>query len=86
MIHELKTIARDKDLIYDVGMHTGEDTEYYLKKGFRVVAFEANNELVEENKKKFSKPIAEGTLVIVEGAIVGDPTVKKVRFYKNLDR
>ncbi len=25
------------DLIYDVGMHTGEDTEFYLRKGFRVV-------------------------------------------------
>ena len=30
------------DLIYDVGFHQGEDTAYYLKKGFRVVAFEAH--------------------------------------------
>ena len=37
----------DPNLIYDVGLHLGEDTEYYLKKGFRVIAFEANPELVD---------------------------------------
>ncbi len=26
------------DLIYDVGMHDGEDTAYYLARGYRVVA------------------------------------------------
>ena len=31
-----------KDLIYDIGMHNGENTEYYLKRGFRVIAVEAN--------------------------------------------
>jgi hypothetical protein len=25
------------DYIYDFGMNNGDDTEYYLKKGFRVV-------------------------------------------------
>jgi hypothetical protein len=30
------------DLIYDVGLHLGEDSEFYLKKGFNVVAVEAN--------------------------------------------
>jgi hypothetical protein len=24
-------------LVYDVGLHRGEDTEYYLKKGFGVI-------------------------------------------------
>ncbi len=33
------------DLIYDVGMHKGEDADYYLKKGFRVIGFEAIPEL-----------------------------------------
>ena len=35
------------DLIYDVGMHNGADTAFYLAKGFRVVAVEANPELVQ---------------------------------------
>lgn len=30
------------DLIFDLGMHHGHDSEYYLKKGFQVVAVEAN--------------------------------------------
>ncbi len=34
--------AMNKSLIIDVGMHTGRDTEFYLKKGFEVIAIEAN--------------------------------------------
>ncbi len=30
------------DLIFDFGMHNGDDTDFYLKKGFRVVAVDAN--------------------------------------------
>ena len=33
--------AVDENLIIDVGMHTGRDTEFYLKKGFHVAAVEA---------------------------------------------
>jgi len=73
------------DLIFDVGMHQGEDTEYYLKRGFRVVAFEANPDLVRENRQTFAGPLATGDLVIVEGAIVDDPSLKTVTFYVNED-
>jgi FkbM family methyltransferase len=31
----------EQDLIYDVGLHKGEDSEFYLRKGFRVIAVEA---------------------------------------------
>lgn len=30
------------DRIFDIGMHRGEGTRFYLAKGFRVVAVEAN--------------------------------------------
>lgn len=73
----------EKNLIFDVGMHRGEDTEYYLKRGFRVVGFEANPELVRENTNTFSSEIATGDLIIVEGAIVDDPSKKTVKFYVN---
>ena len=59
----------DPDLIYDVGMHLGEDTEYYLKKGFRVIAFEANPELVASCERRFIDQIKSGQLSIVEGAV-----------------
>lgn len=76
-------VALVPDLIFDVGMHLGEDTEYYLKRGFRVVGFEANPDLVRDNTEKFSEEIRCGDLVIVEGAIVDDPSVKTVKFYVN---
>jgi hypothetical protein len=31
-----------RDLIYDVGMHDGSDTAYYLHRGFRVIGIEAD--------------------------------------------
>ncbi len=70
------------NLIYDVGMHSGEDTEYYLKKGFDVVAFEANPDLIAASKQAFADVIGEGRLRIVEGAIVPDLTAEFAVFYK----
>ena len=55
-------------LIYDVGLHKGEDTDYYLKKGFQVVAIEANPELISECKERFKSRVARGDLRIIEGA------------------
>lgn len=36
-----------EDLIFDLGLHKGYDSEYYLKKGFRVVGLEAAPDLAE---------------------------------------
>jgi len=79
-------VKRVENLIYDVGMHNGEDTDFYLKKEFRVVAFEANPELVQQNQNRFSEYIKEGKLTIVAGAIVENVVSEKVQFYRNLDR
>jgi FkbM family methyltransferase len=46
------------DLIIDAGMNNGDDTEFYLAKGFRVVAVEANPSLVEQAKQRFASQIA----------------------------
>lgn len=81
-------MEKRKNLIYDVGMHKGEDTEYYLKKGFDVIAFEANPELVKLCAQKFSKQIERKQLIIVEGAII-DPEFDQdienpnILFYRN---
>lgn len=58
-----------KQLIYDIGMHIGKDTDFYLKKGFNVVAVEANPILIEKAKIKFKKEIEENRLIIVDKAI-----------------
>jgi hypothetical protein len=44
------------DLLYDVGMNNGDDTAYYLYKGFRVVAVEADPVLVEAARERFAEP------------------------------
>jgi FkbM family methyltransferase len=76
-------ITYDSALIYDVGMHLGEDTEYYLKKGFRVIAFEANPRLVSLCKRKFVDQIASDQLTIVEGAIAPKHYGNRITFYMN---
>jgi FkbM family methyltransferase len=70
------------DLIFDVGLHLGQDTAYYLKKGFRVVAVEANPELVRRARERFAGPIAAGLLTIVSGAIADGPG-DTVMFFTN---
>jgi FkbM family methyltransferase len=70
-------------LIYDVGMHTGEDTAFYLKKGFRVVAVEANPVLCEKAATRFADAIRDKRLTIVNKAIARE--AGPVTFYRNLD-
>ena len=77
----LFSTPKHKDLIYDVGMFDGHDTAFYLKKGFRVIAFEAMPKFIEKNKKKFEKEIEEGKLIIVEGAITDKTDVENITFY-----
>jgi FkbM family methyltransferase len=85
--NDLDESPKHKDLIYDVGMHKGEDTEFYLRKGFRVVAFEADPDLADRGREKFSVFIDQGQLTIVEGAIVCPDSLKvgqkTITFYKN---
>lgn len=51
-------------LIYDVGMNNGDDTAYYLHRGYRVVGVEANPVLVEAATSRFRSEIDAGRLVI----------------------
>jgi FkbM family methyltransferase len=66
-------------LIYDVGAHRGEDTEFYLNKGFSVVAIEAVPEFCDELKKKFGNYLKEGKLTVLNFAI--SSTTGEVDFY-----
>ena len=85
----LKSTPKNKNLIYDVGMHRGQDTDFYLKKGYEVIAFEANPDNADFGRNRFSKEIEEGRLIIVEGAITehlsinGNPS--KVDFFYNVN-
>jgi FkbM family methyltransferase len=56
-------------LVYDVGAHKGEDTEFYLKKGFSVVAIEAVPELCDELRQKFCDYLKRGQLQVLKLAL-----------------
>ena len=71
----------DATLIFDVGAHCGEDTEFYLKKGFRVIAVEANPVLCEQLVQKFGPFLADGRLVLVNKAVSN--VAGRVKFYVN---
>jgi hypothetical protein len=43
------------NLIYDIGMNNGDDTAYYLQRGFRVIAVEANPALVSQAIQRFER-------------------------------
>ena len=76
--------SKHADLVYDVGMNLGEDTEFYLKKGYRVVGFEADPLLVDHCRKRFAAEIASSQLNIVAGVICADPPASgSIPFYRS---
>jgi FkbM family methyltransferase len=58
-------------LAYDLGMNNGDDTRYYLKKGYDVVAVEANPALCNEVADSLREFVNDGRLKILNVA-VGD--------------
>jgi FkbM family methyltransferase len=75
-----------EDLIFDIGMHKGEDTAFYLKKGYRVVGIEADPALAAHCRQRFAAEIGDGRVKIIEGAVVAKDMLSQstVTFYKNL--
>lgn len=55
--------------IFDIGMFDGSDTEYYLESRYRVVAVEANPDLVQSANQKFRVQISSGQLILCNAAI-----------------
>lgn len=69
------------ELVFDVGFHKGEDTDFYLKKGFRVVAVEANPMLHAAGTERFQAEIASGQLTLLNVAIAAQEG--PIRFFIN---
>jgi FkbM family methyltransferase len=85
----MNSTEKHQNLIYDVGMHHGQDTDYYLKRGYRVVGFEANPDNAAVCRRRFGGAIDSGRLIIVEGAISENfsrnGSVRKIKFFRNKD-
>lgn len=66
-------MSTESDLIYDVGVHNGDDTGYYLHLGYRVVAVEANPMWAQRVGERFADAVSAGRLTVVNVAIGSQP-------------
>lgn len=78
-----RRFVANSDLIIDLGMNNGDDTDYYLKKARRVVALEANPSLCEKAQLRFKNEIAAGRLEILNLAIWSN--YDRRTFYLNME-
>jgi FkbM family methyltransferase len=62
-------MAHHPDLIFDVGVANGNDSAYYLHKGYRVVGVEANPLQLPALRERFETEIREGRYHLVPIAI-----------------
>ena len=68
------------DLIYDVGSNNGDDADFYLRKGFHVVAVDADASLCEQIANRFRAEVDQGLLTVVHG-LVSNSGRKSETFY-----
>ena len=70
-------------IVYDVGLHDGQDTDFYLKKGFKVVAIDANPAVVGAAEKRFGRAVASGRLTLLNLGITQEDRAEPLEFYVN---
>jgi FkbM family methyltransferase len=63
------TISTVPNLIYDVGLNIGQDTAFYLSRGYKVLAIEADPVLAAAARSKFGREIQAGRLEILNVGI-----------------
>jgi FkbM family methyltransferase len=64
-----RNFDKSRSYILDLGMHVGDDTCYYLARGFNVIALEANPQLCQSAQHRFKDEISKGRLVIINAAL-----------------
>jgi FkbM family methyltransferase len=61
----------DARLIFDIGANKGQDSAYYLDKGFRVVAVDADPDLCAFIREREAARIAAGLLTVMNTGVAG---------------
>ena len=59
-------------LIFDIGANNGDNSAYYLRRGFRVVAVEANTAMVEVLRNRFSNELRSGLFELLPCGIAAE--------------
>jgi len=68
--------------VFDIGAHKGEDSKYYLERGYKVIAFECSPSNIEYLKKRFHEEIKTKNMILETRALLlGGGNHKKVNFY-----
>jgi FkbM family methyltransferase len=78
-------MRKNPKVIFDIGAHTGEDTDFYLNKGFKVIGVEANPSLCNGLRKRFHNFQQSGDFILYEKAIV-EKELNKVIIYLNEEK
>jgi FkbM family methyltransferase len=73
-----------KKVIVDLGCHKGEDSDYYLRKGFRVIAVDASDELCKIIAERFKDHPNKDDFQIFKYAIT-EKDNEVIEFYENID-
>ena len=58
------------ELVFDIGMNTGDDTAYYLHLGYRVVGVDANPLRAADCLQRFAGDVRAGRLTVVNAGIL----------------
>jgi FkbM family methyltransferase len=62
----------DRTLVFDVGLHEGQDTAYYLFKGYTVVAVDANPAQIAAARERSHAAVTDQRLKLVHCAVAAD--------------
>lgn len=65
----------ERDLVFDIGANNGDDTAYYLRRGFRVVGVEANPDMVAWCERRFQEEIRADRLVLLNVGLAAEEGV-----------
>ena len=79
-----ESVSREA-LAFDIGFFNGDDTALLLMQGYKVVAIEANAELVEQGRRRFAAALRNGQLVLLHRALAWSAETEGVvrPFYVN---
>lgn len=69
-------------LVFDIGLHNGDDAAYYLHLGYRVIGVEANPVLASQCEQRFGPEIAQGRMTVVSAGVMRQPG--EFTFYQSL--
>lgn len=71
-----------KKLVFDIGLHRGDDSAYYLYLGYQVLGIEANPLLAAACSHRFERDIQEGRMRVLNVGAWKEPGI--FTFYRNL--